>query len=248
MTMDDLETDLFKDGEYECYLNKPKYLIMKNRKAPGHGDPLDLDGIIRIYFILFAKYYTEFIIKLGNVKAFNMKYDGYGAAQVASYIIENNNNNENKPKNEEKNKIDYIRLLNLMYLIDREIIYNSLEPITGDTYVYNEEFGIILDKTFNCIKNPHYENVLWYEYMRRNCGKDTVEQIENKKLSKDDYCFSNKVEKIIKDVLKKFITKSREELIEETKRSIEISNKSNNERITIETILKHFDGKNDTEK
>jgi len=240
MTMNDLENDLFKDGYYyKCYLNKPKFLIMKNNKAPGHGDPLDRKGK-EVYSISIAKSNIEF--------AMNMKYYGYGAAQVASYIIEKNKDNKNKPKNEEKNEIDYVRLLNLMYLVDREIIYNLLEPITGDTYVYNEEFGIILDNTFNCIKNPHYENVLWYEYMKSDDKKDTVVQIEEKKLSKDDYCFSNKVEEIINGVLEKFITKSGKELIDETKKGIEISNKSNNERITIETILKHFDGKNDTEK
>ena len=48
-----------------------------------------------------------------------MKYGGYGAVQLASYIIKKNNDDSYE---EDRNIINYTKLIKLMYLIEREFI------------------------------------------------------------------------------------------------------------------------------
>ena len=179
---------------------------------------------------------------------------GYGATQLACYIIEKNNNITTETKDE----INYVKLLKLMYLVERELIVNLLPPITSDDYVAMD-YGPVLSKTYDCIKYKGNNNIFWSEYLKTEFPKPLIPLKGKvkliKKMTDDDYIFSHNTKKIIDSVLNRFIKLTDEELSklshiicpewEETFNGAE--RKNNSPPIVIETIL-DFSDKNETEK
>jgi uncharacterized phage-associated protein len=84
----------------------------------------------------------------------NARYDERKATQVACFFI---NKNNNKP-------INYLKLLKLMYLADREAFRQAGEPITYDSYCSMKN-GLLLSKTYNVIKGESIFGDFWNNFI-----------------------------------------------------------------------------------
>ena len=69
----------------------------------------------------------------------------------------------------ENRSLNYMLLIKLLYLVDRESLLRWGSPLTGDDY-YSMEFGPILSKTHDLITEmrPPEENSFWAKHIQRS--------------------------------------------------------------------------------
>jgi uncharacterized phage-associated protein len=63
-------------------------------------------------------------------------------------------------KREHGRRTNYMRLLKLLYLADRQAIIKIAQPITGD-YVYAMDRGPVLGNIYDLIKSEHRDSAQW---------------------------------------------------------------------------------------
>jgi len=81
--------------------------------------------------------------------------------QACNYLLEKNNSS-----------LDYIKLIKLLYLADRESLKESLQSITGDVYVSMKN-GPVLSKVYDLIMGRFHN--------------DTMQEVWDKHFSRDEY-------------------------------------------------------------
>ena len=70
-------------------------------------------------------------------------------------------------------RINYTKLLKIMYLADRQSLIESGSTITGDR-VFNMKNGHVLSEVYDCVKaSPSHEHQIWSRYFRKD-GYDVV--------------------------------------------------------------------------
>ncbi len=82
------------------------------------------------------------------------------------------------------NRMNYMRLLKLLYIADREAIRETGRAITGGPVVAMER-GPVLEEVYDLIRGRHLEMPLWDHYLRKD--KYTLELVDDpdvRKLSK----------------------------------------------------------------
>jgi uncharacterized phage-associated protein len=82
------------------------------------------------------------------------------------------------------NRMNYMRLLKLLYIADREALKETGRPITGGPVVAMER-GPVLEEVYDLIRGQHQEMPLWDRYLRKD--KYTLQLVSDpdvRKLSK----------------------------------------------------------------
>lgn len=100
-----------------------------------------------------------------------------------------------------KGKLNYTKLIKLLYLADKEMLKKSEETITGDIYV-NMDNGPVLSEIYNLIMekgNPHFQ-CKWDIYFQTNNYdlEMTNENISTNELSDMEISILNKIDKKFK--------------------------------------------------
>ena len=84
------------------------------------------------------------------------KFSEIKATQAAAFLLKANGG-----------KMNYMKLIKLLYLADREALSRWERPITGDSYVSMDN-GPVLSKVLDKInsgKNPAGEKSYWHDYI-----------------------------------------------------------------------------------
>src|SRR6516162_4061642 len=63
-------------------------------------------------------------------------------------------------------RMNYMRLLKLLYIADRESLAETRRPITGGPVVAMER-GLVLEHVYDLIRGQHVEMPTWDQYLRR---------------------------------------------------------------------------------
>ena len=97
--------------------------------------------------------------------------------QTCNYLLKKNNNS-----------LNYTKLIKLLYIADKESLKQSLQTITGDSYVSMDN-GPVLSKLYNLIKRQHrnesYQNLWNSRFIRDGYDLTAVtHQIPQGELSK----------------------------------------------------------------
>lgn len=79
------------------------------------------------------------------------------AIQAAAYLL----------RREPFHQMNYMRLLKVLYIADRESIRQSGRPITGDRVAAMER-GPVLSEVFDLIKGEHLRSPEWASFIERN--------------------------------------------------------------------------------
>src|SRR5712691_464729 len=79
-------------------------------------------------------------VGLGNLKLGGAMFSERRVAQMAAYLL-----------GREKGRMNYLKLIKLLYLADRESLKRHGHPISDDRYV-SMDHGPVLSTTFNLIK------------------------------------------------------------------------------------------------
>ncbi len=96
------------------------------------------------------------------------KFNEKKATQVASLFIE-----------KEGNKINHMKLIKLLYLVDRDALLKWERPLTGDAY-FSMKNGPVLSNVLDLInyeEDPD-DNSYWFKFINK-CSKYDVELIDN---------------------------------------------------------------------
>lgn len=88
-------------------------------------------------------------------------------------------------------RMEYMRLLKLLYIADREILAETNRPITGDRVVAMKH-GPVLSRTYDIIKGESAWSSEWSEYIRT-----THKDIERRKTINRDNLTRAEVEKLL---------------------------------------------------
>jgi uncharacterized phage-associated protein len=107
--------------------------------------------------------------------------------------------------------MSYMKLIKLLYLLDREALVRWGRPVTGDTYV-SMKHGPVLSQVLNLITEgagPGEENV-WSQYVSAAEGYDVRLQADN--FSTDE--LSRAEERIIAEIFEKYGHMNRWKLVE----------------------------------
>ncbi|HUT85837.1 MAG TPA: Panacea domain-containing protein, partial [Elusimicrobiales bacterium] len=109
------------------------------------------------------------------------------------------------------NKMSYMKLIKLMYLVDRQSLLKRGRPITFDCY-YSMKYGPVLSRTHDLITEDiaPEETTLWSKYISNPMGNKEVRL--KKKPSFDE--LSNAEISIIKDIFRKYGHMKRWELVD----------------------------------
>jgi uncharacterized phage-associated protein len=89
--------------------------------------------------------------------AIRFNFSGRKSLEAASVLL----------KRQANNRTNYMRLLKLLYIADRESIRDTGFPITGDT-VYATKRGPVLGGVLDLIKSEHVDSALWDRYIRKD--------------------------------------------------------------------------------
>ena len=166
-----------------------------------------------------------------------MKYGGYGAVQLAAYIIHKNNIDSYEST---RNIINYTKLIKLMYLVERAFILNCLPTIANDRFVAMDK-GPVLSGVLDSIKQTNFmskDNDIWEEYIERYGIYDV-----RLKREIDILTFSTKHKNIMDAILEEPIKYDYSHLIEYTHKCCpewnDIFKNNINMDININDILKY---------
>lgn len=88
-----------------------------------------------------------------TVKEMNPRYNEEKATQIACYIIKKRGG-----------KINILKLMKLMYLIDRETLLRWGWSLTGDAYVSMPK-GMVLSRTYNLVNEESLPTSYWKTYV-----------------------------------------------------------------------------------
>ena len=91
----------------------------------------------------------------GAMNVFAFKFDK--ALQAAAYLL----------RREPARQMNYMRLLKVLYVADRESIRKTGRPITGDRAAAMER-GPVLSEVFDIIKGAHLRSPDWSNFIQRN--------------------------------------------------------------------------------
>ncbi|HYV34692.1 MAG TPA: Panacea domain-containing protein [Gemmataceae bacterium] len=95
-------------------------------------------------------------------------------------------------------RMNYMRLLKILYIADREMLAQHAHPITGDQAVamkrgpvLSQTYDLILGKTKDalwtkCVKTEHYEVVLLEDPGRGQLSKDVLDKLQELTLRYQD--------------------------------------------------------------
>jgi uncharacterized phage-associated protein len=72
---------------------------------------------------------------------------------------------------EHAGRMSRMRLLKLLYIADREVLSETLRPITGDHAVAMDH-GPVLSHTYDLIKRKHVESPLWDQFIIQQGPQD----------------------------------------------------------------------------
>src|SRR5258708_7382539 len=99
-------------------------------------------------------------------------------------------------------KMSYMKLLKLLYLVDREALLRWGRPVSTDRYVSMDR-GPVLSKTLDLINEGAEEHVgrIWAKYISAPLGHHEVELLQ-KDTPKDE--LSRAEEKLIAEIFDKF--------------------------------------------
>ena len=92
-------------------------------------------------------------IRLKHPFSFNVK----SAVQATGVIL----------REESIHRMNYIKLLNLLYMAERELLLNHGHMITGDIFVATHR-GPVLDSCMELIYGEHSYSHIWYKYIEKN--------------------------------------------------------------------------------
>jgi uncharacterized phage-associated protein len=110
----------------------------------------------------------------------SFRFDPVKTVQAAAYLLDR----------EPKQTTEYLRLLKLLYIADRESLKETHRPITGDD-VWALKLGPVLDRTYNLLK-PSATDRRWKDYISTSGyfvqliadpGKGQLAAYERKKLA-----------------------------------------------------------------
>lgn len=107
------------------------------------------------------------------------------ATQAASYLL-----------NKSNNKMNYLKLIKLMYLLDRRAFGKWERPISGDKY-YSMDHGVVVSSIYDLIKldNPQFQNqTYWHQFIKRNnYDVELMQEPELDELSKREIELLNEI-------------------------------------------------------
>ena len=86
---------------------------------------------------------------------FAFKFDK--TIQAAAYIL----------RRESSREMNYMRLVKILYIADRESIRETGRPITGDRVAAMKQ-GPVLSEILDLIKGVHLQSPVWAEFIQRN--------------------------------------------------------------------------------
>lgn len=104
----------------------------------------------------------------------NLVYDEIKTTQVAALLLKS-----------EGGAMNYMKLLKLMYFIEREAIFRWNRPITCDR-IYSMENGMVLSHTYNLINEgvPPGTDSCWLEHIKKSAYEVNLQKdITDNKLS-----------------------------------------------------------------
>lgn len=116
------------------------------------------------------------------------KFNEHKTAQVAALFLKKN-----------KGKMNYMKLIKLLYLTDREALNLWERPLTGDTY-FSMERGPVLSNVLDIINYPNHDDSYWYKYITE--PKDY--EIALKDNSPEEDTLSIREIKLIDEIFDKF--------------------------------------------
>jgi uncharacterized phage-associated protein len=99
-------------------------------------------------------------------------------------------------------RMDYIRLLKLLYLADRESLRRFGKPITYDRYVAMK-FGPVLSEVYDLIKGQHVDAPLWSKVIKTDRYSVVLEEAEaprNEHLSRAEIAILHSLSTKYRDV------------------------------------------------
>lgn len=82
------------------------------------------------------------------------RYDETKAVQLAARLLQLRGG-----------RMSYLKLLKLMYIVDREALLRRGKSVTSDSYV-SMRFGPVLSNTYSCISEGRPSRTLWDDYIR----------------------------------------------------------------------------------
>jgi len=121
------------------------------------------------------------------------KFNEIKTTQAASLILERNNN-----------ELNYMKLIKLLYLIDREALNRWERTLTGDNY-FSMKHGPVLSSVLDFINNNFHDESYWYQYISEpynykvklqkstqynelnNAEIELIKEIDNKYKSKNEW-------------------------------------------------------------
>ena len=86
----------------------------------------------------------------------NKRFKTLQVAHIAGYILERLDD-----------KADSLKLMSLMYLVDRESMSKRCHPVSSDSFVSTKD-GMALQKTFKLMKKSHASPSVWCEMIRKD--------------------------------------------------------------------------------
>ena len=118
------------------------------------------------------------------------KFNLEKATQAAAEVLKSNDNHMN-----------YMKLIKLLYLIDREGLKRWERPITGDTY-FSMKNGPILSNVLDLINwgdNPKAHSY-WHEYISDPCDYEVnlIKEVPSDELSPREIDSINEIDRIFK--------------------------------------------------